>query len=173
MEVDGGPERDAGERHGHRYAITYSQEGKLMITLIEDRDSPSLLELRERVAWQLRRWRAAQGGSGELEGHVLDAVCEALVYLMWRGGKRFYLTELWDPAQWDEIEAWLDDLAEMLYPEMVALHQYISAWYDRFRAAGGHPTQWRAFRPAVEDTVLEVFATQKRQRLLACYGEKS
>jgi hypothetical protein len=174
MELGGGLGRDAGERHGHRQVIAYRKEGRPMITLIEDRDSPSLLELRERVASQLQRWSAAQGNPGEPEGDQLDAVCEALVYLVWMDpGKRRYLTSFWHPAEWDEVEAWLDALAEILYPELVALNRYIYAWYDRFHATGGHPTQWKAFRLAVEDTILEVFATQQRQRLLACYGEAS
>jgi hypothetical protein len=141
---------------------------------IEDADVPSLLELRERVAAACGRGSAAEGDAGELTGGERNVYCEALFYLAYGArGRLHYLTGIWPPAQWDAVEAWLDDLAEMVPGEIAAVRRHTDAWVERFWASGGQPAQWDAFRQAVAGTVMEGFAIQTRQHLLARYGETS
>jgi hypothetical protein len=164
----------SGTVTGRRLNIKERKEGRLMTTLIEDVDFPSLLELRERVAAQFRLWSAAQGDPGEPTCQELDALCEVLCYLVGGDrGKCLYLAKFWEPAEWDEVGAWLDATATIFAAEIAAIKWHVDTWDDRFRAAGGPPAQRDAFRRVVADTIWEVLATQNRQHLLACYGERS
>jgi hypothetical protein len=137
---------------------------------IESMDTPSLLELRAIVAQRLRAYGAFDGCAAEDRRMILAQACLVIWHLTAGDeGWMLYRTHLAPMPNGVSSQEVLDTMAR-LCPEVIAAVQgYVASWHARFRQDGCHPAQWADCCAGVNETILEVFVTDTRQRVLAAY----
>jgi hypothetical protein len=137
---------------------------------VESIDTPSLLELRTKVAQRLHAYGAFEGCTAEDQRAILAQACMAIWHLTAGDeGRRLYRTHLGFPADWKPHEKVLDTMTRLCPNVIAAVQGYIAMWRIRFRQDGWHPTQWSGCCDGVNGILLEVFVTDTRQQVMAAY----
>ena len=139
---------------------------------VESVDSPSLVELRAMVAQRLQDYGAFDGCTAEDRRMILAQACLVIWHLTaGEEGRTTYLRHLVPVVDGVSSQMVLDTVARLCPEVIAALQGYIAAWRARFRQDGWHPTQWDGCCEGLNGTLLEVFVTDTRQRVLAA-GER-
>jgi hypothetical protein len=135
---------------------------------VESIDTPSLLELRTKVAQRLRAYGTFEDCTAEDQRTILAQACMVIVHLTaGEEGRLIYHMYLSSSGGGTSYERMLDTIAR-LCPDVIATMQgYIATWRARFQQDGWHPTQWGGYCEGVNETILEVFVTDTRQQALS------
>jgi hypothetical protein len=137
---------------------------------VESVDTPSLLELRDRVAQRLLAYGAFDGCTAEERRMILAQACLAIWHLTaGEQGRRLYRTHLGPPVDGASSQRVLDTLTRLCPDVIAAVQGYVTAWRTRFWRDGWYPTQWDGYCEGLNGTLLEGFVTDTRQQVLAAY----
>jgi hypothetical protein len=137
---------------------------------MESVDTPSLLELRATVAQRLRAYGAFDECTAEDQRTILAQACVVIWHLTaGEEGRRLYRTHLGHPAEWTLYQTALDTMTRLCPDVIAAVQGYVVTWRARFWQDGWHPIHWDGYCEGLNGVILEVFASDARQRALeAC-----
>jgi hypothetical protein len=135
---------------------------------VESMDTPSLLELRAIVTQRLQAYGVFEACTTEDQRSILAQACLVIWHLTaGEEGRTMYLRHLELLADQARYQTVLDTMARLCPDVIAGVQAYVAAWGARFRQDGWHPTQWAGCCEGLNGTLLEVFVTDTRQRVLA------